>query len=38
LPHYQCFAAVDRFAFAAESRQPATAQQQIAAQFQMLTG
>lgn len=37
LPRYHCFAAVDRFAFTAESRQPATAQQQIVAQYRMLT-
>jgi hypothetical protein len=36
-PRYHCFASVDRFAFTSESKQPAIAQQQIAAQFKMLT-
>ena len=36
-PKYHCFASVDRFAFTSESKQPAIAQQQIAAQFTMLT-
>jgi hypothetical protein len=36
-PRYHCFASVDRFAFSSDSKQPAIAQQQIAAQFKMLT-
>jgi hypothetical protein len=37
LPRTHCYAAVDRFAFSADARQAVTAQQQIAAQYKMLT-